>query len=601
MDSLVVAGATVIAGAARVDAAQMNGTGLVRLIALVVIVHALTGLAVGLYRGRWENGSFDEMAGVAATAASTGALLIGIDMVSPHVAPIPVLVASTVLLLISTGGVRFASRMMSDRGQRRSARGPHRVVVVGAGDGGSQIVRAMLRKQGSEYQPVTLIDDDPRKQNLRIMGVPVVGPRSAIPKAVRGYGADTVLLAVPSANAPLVREVSDLATAAGASFRLLPPVSELIEGRVRISDIRPVSYTDLLGRGEVTTDVKLVSSYLTHKRVLVTGAGGSIGSELCRQLAEHDLEQLVMLDRDESGLHAVQLSIEGRALLDDSNLVVADIRDRQRLFEVFSQHEPDVVFHAAALKHLTLLEQHPTEAIKTNVFGTQNVLDAARSVGASHMVNISTDKAADPISVLGWSKRIAERLTAQAAGCTEGTFVSVRFGNVLGSRGSVIPAFQTQIAAGGPVTVTDERVTRYFMTTREAVRLVIHAGAIGGKGETLVLDMGQQVAIVDLARRLIDLSGRPIDIVFTGLRAGEKLGESLLGADEQDLRPVHPMIVHVAVPPLTPSQLEPLTENLSRRGACAALRQLTTARPEYIDLDERTPRSSGGLELSNAM
>jgi FlaA1/EpsC-like NDP-sugar epimerase len=323
-----------------------------------------------------------------------------------------------------------------------------------------------------------------------------------------------------------------------------------------------VTHADLLGRHEVDTDVDSIAGYVTGKRVLVTGAGGSIGSELSRQLYRFAPASLILLDRDESALHAVQLSIEGRALLDSRNLVVCDIRDVDRIDQVFDEHEPEVVFHAAALKHLPLLQMHPEEALKTNVWGTQVLVDASLRTGVERFVNISTDKAADPCSVLGYSKRLAERLTAAAANHGDGVFLSVRFGNVLGSRGSVLTAFSSQIDAGGPVTVTDPEVTRYFMTVEEAVQLVIQAGAVGRDGEALVLDMGEPVRIDDVARRLIAESDRPIEVVYTGLREGEKLHEVLFGPGEQGTSPCHPRISHVPVPPLSRGNLP-----TPRRGA----------------------------------
>ena len=294
-----------------------------------------------------------------------------------------------------------------------------------------------------------------------------------------------------------------------------------------------------------------------------------------------------MVDRDESALHAVQLLLEGRALLDSRNLVVCDIRDNARLHAVFAEHRPEVVFHAAALKHLPLLEMHPSEALKTNVYGTYNVIEAARGSGVDRFVNISTDKAADPTSVLGYTKRIAEKLTAKAAHDSTGTYLSVRFGNVLGSRGSVLTAFRSQVAAGGPVTVTDPEVTRYFMTVEESVQLVIQAGAVGDDGEALVLDMGQPVKIDDVARRLAAESERPIDIVYTGLRQGEKLHEVLLGADEIDRRPAHPLISHVSVPPLGVRTVRAAAHDLDDPELTAVLQRL--ARAGFGDLTDVLP------------
>ena len=292
--------------------------------------------------------------------------------------------------------------------------------------------------------------------------------------------------------------------------------------------------------------------------MLVTGAGGSIGSELCRQIAKFGPAELIMLDRDESALHAVQLSIYGRAMLDCDDVVLADIRDSLYIDTLLEQRKPEVVFHAAALKHLPMLEQYPGEAIKTNVWGTLSILEAARAHGVERFVNISTDKAANPCSVLGYSKRLAEGLTAAIAAETEGTFLSVRFGNVLGSRGSVLTAFTAQIAQGGPVTVTHPEVTRYFMTVQEAVQLVIQAAAIGRDGEALVLDMGEPVSIDAVARQLIELSGKRIDIVYTGLRDGEKMHEELWGDGEHDERLAHPRVSHTTVPAYDPVEAREL-------------------------------------------
>lgn len=319
-----------------------------------------------------------------------------------------------------------------------------------------------------------------------------------------------------------------------------------------MQDLRDIDVTDLLGRDPVDTDVVACARFLQGKRVLVTGAGGSIGSELCRQLVGFEPAKVLMLDRDESALHSLQLSMTGRALLDTEDVILADIRDSDALQRIFQRHRPHVVFHAAALKHLPMLEQYPEEAWKTNVLGTANVLDAARAVGVEVFVNISTDKAANPSSVLGYSKRIAERLTAGVARETPGKYVSVRFGNVLGSRGSVLPVFAEQIARGGPVTVTDPGVTRFFMMIPEACQLVIQATAVGGNGEALVLDMGQPVRILDVAQQMIEMSGRhDVAIDFTGLREGEKMHEELMGDWEGRRTTSHQLIDAVDVPPLS--------------------------------------------------
>jgi FlaA1/EpsC-like NDP-sugar epimerase len=519
---------------------------------LALALHVVVGLACGLYQGRWRMGSFDEVAALARAAAVTTALLFAGNLAfGDRLVPMSVPVAGGAMALVGTAGARYAWRLVLERNRRPSGDTSTRLLVFGAGEGAVQVLRAMLSDPESRYLPVALLDDDPGKRNLRIMRVPVMGTRVDLAEVAEQVGAEALLLAVPSAGAELVRELSEAGEQAGLEVKVLPSVGELLGGRVSLGDIRTPTFADLLGRREIDTDIASIAGYLTSRRVLVTGAGGSIGSEVCRQVYRLAPAELIMLDRDESALHAVQLSLEGRALLDDPNLVVADIRDAERMGEVFRRWRPQVVFHAAALKHLSLLEAHPCEAVKTNVWGTQNVLEAA-AAGVERFVNISTDKAADPESVLGYTKRIAERLTAHTAGVGEGTYLSVRFGNVLGSRGSVLGTFRAQIEVGGPLTVTDPDVTRYFMTVEEAVQLVIQAGAIGGDGEVLVLDMGKPVRIADVAHKLVAQCERDVDIIYTGLRPGEKLHEVLRGEGEADHRPVHPLISHAEVPPLDP-------------------------------------------------
>lgn len=345
------------------------------------------------------------------------------------------------------------------------------------------------------------------------------------------------------------------ASAHRGPFGFSVPVRD-VDG-ARDDEAPKLGLNDLLGRVELHTDVAEFSRYVSGRRVLITGAGGSIGSELARQVHELAPAEIILLDRDESALHGVQLAIYGYGLLDTPDIVLACIRDKTALRRVFARHRPHVVLHAAALKHLPLLEQYPDEAWKTNVIGTHHLLDLSAEYAVERFVNVSTDKAADPTSVLGVTKRAAEQLTAWYGENANGTYLSVRFGNVLDSRGSVLHTFRTQIERGGPVTVTHPEVTRYLMTIPEACELVLHAGAVGRDGEVLVLDMGQPVRILDLARQLIARSGKAIDVVFTGLRPNEKLHEELFGVDEVAVRHRHPLISHVQVPPLAPEQLIP--------------------------------------------
>ncbi len=517
---------------------------------VAVLLQGLAGLGLGLYRRRYHYGSFDEVRMLAFSVAIVAAGLLAVAQLGegglvPRTVP---MLAAFVALVIAVV-IRYVARLVEDRHLRPSVERSEPIVVYGAGRSGTQMVHTLLRSSDSPYRPVALLDDDPRKARLQIDGLRVRGTGADAVQVAQRHGATAVLVAITTITGDRLREMSAPLLEAGMTVLVLPPLGEILAD-VGASDIRPLTVDDLLGRHPADVDLDSIAEYVTGRRVLVTGAGGSIGGELSRQLRAFDPAALILLDRDESGLHQTQLDLEGRALLDSPSLVLADIRDRERVFEAFRDHRPEVVFHAAALKHQPLLEYHPTEAWKTNVVGTHNVLEAAESTGVARLVNISTDKAADPIGVLGWSKRICERLTAATAERTGAPYVSVRFGNVLGSRGSMLGVFEQQIRDGGPVTVTDPDVTRYFMTASEAVALTIQAAAIGRPGEVLVLDMGAPVPIADVARRLIQEAGADVGIVHTGLRRGEKLHETLFGDGELDVRPYHPLISQVPVPPL---------------------------------------------------
>ncbi|SDS76803.1 NDP-sugar epimerase, includes UDP-GlcNAc-inverting 4,6-dehydratase FlaA1 and capsular polysaccharide biosynthesis protein EpsC [Actinoplanes derwentensis] len=466
----------------------------------------------------------------------------------------------------------FGVRFVRSRRRRRHRRSDDRVVLFGAGRAGTLLLRSMLTDPDWRCRPVGLLDDDPGKHRRRLHGVPILGGRDDIGTVLRRTHAGTLIFAVANAGADLVRDVRERTVAAGAEFKVVPSVTELLDHPVAVDDIRDVQVADLLGRHQIDTGLDGVAGFLTGRRVLVTGAGGSIGSELCRQIHRFHPAELIMLDRDESALQATQLSIDARAGIDDPSIVLADLRDAAHLRQIFHSRRPEVVFHAAALKHLALLQRFPGEAFKTNVLGTLNMLAAAE--GVQRFVNISTDKAADPTSVLGYSKRVTERLTAWTAGRHPGTFLSVRFGNVLGSRGSVFTTFTAQIADGGPVTVTHPDVTRYFMTVQEAVHLVVQAAAIGRDGEALVLDMGEPVRIAEVARQMVELRPHPVDIRYTGLRPGEKLTETLFGAGEVDTRPFHPLISHVEVPALSAADVARYDPDGAPENTAAGLAEL---------------------------
>ena len=530
---------------------------------VICFLSVASGLLAGLYRGRHPRGSIDEVVSV---VIAGGLMLVPLAMLSA------VLFSDQRHLLSSLVGASFialptlvvARYMVFTARQasawRHRARTPAgvRVIVFGADDTGTAVVRRLLAEPGSAYRPVAVLDDDPDKRRLRVHGIPVLGNRTKMAEVAASTGASVLVIAITKASGASIRDLMARAEQCGLTSKVVPTVTEMISGGARIEGVRDPRISDLLGRRPVKTDIKAIAGHFAGRRILVTGAGGSIGSELCRQLHQFAPAELIMLDRDESALHEVQLTLHGRALLDSDETVLADIRDPRRVREVFERFRPQIVFHAAALKHLPLLERYPGEAVQSNILGTQTVLEAAAACGARSFVNISTDKAADPVSVLGYSKRIAERLTAQMAERSDGTYLSVRFGNVLGSRGSVLRTLSAQVKAGGPLTVTHPEVCRYFMTVNEAVQLVLQAAVVGGSGEVLILDMGEPVRIADIARRLAAQSAHPVDIVYTGLRPGEKLSEDLLGTDEVDHRPRHPLIRHAQVQPLDPYELSGL-------------------------------------------
>ena len=541
------------------DLSQTLNLGTITFALAAGMFHVGVGALVGPYAIGHPRGSFEEVAQIGRAAFITTCVAFAATMaITPHPVPRTTPISGGAVALALMLAVRLGVRTWRTRRPRDSDE-CRRVIVFGAGDGGRQLVRTMLHTPEAGLVPVAILDDDPRKARLHIDGVRVRGTRSSLTEVARTFRADTLVIAVPSADAALMRDLRDLADEAGLEMLVLPPISEILGGRPTTTDLRDVDLNDLLGRRPITIDNESVSAQLDGKVVLVTGAGGSIGSELARQIARFRPRKLILLDRDESGLQATKLSLGGSGLLDSDDIVLADIRELDTLRAVFRRERPEIVYHAAALKHLPLLERFPLEAYKTNVLGTLNMLTVAAETGVTAFVNISTDKAADPTCVLGYSKRVTERLTAGFAARYRGQYVSVRFGNVLGSRGSVVHAFTSQIERGGPLTVTHRDVERYFMLIPEACQLVLVAAAIGPDGEVLVLDMGDQVKIVDVASTLIRLSGRTdVGMVFTGLRAGEKLSENLFSALEDHHPTASPLVSSVEVPGLRADEVPPL-------------------------------------------
>jgi FlaA1/EpsC-like NDP-sugar epimerase len=538
-----------------------------------------------LYRMSWAYVSFHELLDVF-KAVTLSSIALGTFFFlwggSVTILPRSVLMLDYLLTLFLIGSFRSARRIYQGwrGGFYKEGR---RVLIVGAGDAGEQIVRAMLSEQRSRYFPVGFVDDDPAKQGITIHGVRVLGTRQEIPQLVQQHEVEELLIAMPSVSSKIIRETVELGRRAGLKdIKILPGFHELVTGRVGLTDIRSLQLEDLLGREPVRLDMREIEAYLKDKTVLVTGAAGSIGSELCRQIVKFHPQLLIALDQDESGLFAIHNELSQRFPNTKLASVIADIRDTCKIEWIFEYYRPRVVFHAAAYKHVPLMEAHPDEAVKNNIFGTLIVAEAAQRTRVEKFVLISTDKAVNPTSVMGATKRVAEIILQALNGQGPTKFVSVRFGNVLGSRGSVIPIFQEQIKRGGPVTVTHEEMKRYLMVTSEAVLLVLQAGALGQGGEVFVLDMGEPVRIVDLAREMIRLSGyepdRDIPIVFIGPRPGEKFFEELLTAEEGTIATKHEKIfVARTSAPSSPThlwqQLHKL-KKLAEQGALAEIIQI---------------------------
>jgi len=498
--------------------------------------------------------------GIGGSVVLLVAIRLGLAEYSGHVQfvriPLGVLAMDCVLGFVGIAGVRVLRRILAERGERRkvlSARKPKRTLLVGAGRAGSMVASEVLRRPDVPMEFVGFVDDDPSKTGTIIQGIKVVGDTHSLAALVKHLDVELVIITMASVSPEVVRRVVRSCEDVGVPTQIIPGMYEILNGRVNLSRIRKVTIDDLLGRDTVELDEEALSSFLQGRRVLVTGAGGSIGSELCRQLARLEPERVILLEQAEGALFQVHSELKRTWPGLVTVPAICDVCDEQRLMAIFAEHRPDVVFHAAAHKHVPMMEWNPGEAIKNNVFGTKNVADAAHASGTSAFVLISTDKAVNPTSIMGATKRAAELYVQALAQTSETTFVAVRFGNVLGSAGSVIPTFQEQIRAGGPVTVTHPDMERYFMTIPEASRLVMQAAAMGQGGELFVLDMGEPVNITQLARDLIRLSGlseSDIPIEFTGVRPGEKLCEVLSSSAENLARTRHPKIFIGAIEPV---------------------------------------------------
>ncbi|HHY57520.1 MAG TPA: polysaccharide biosynthesis protein [Chloroflexi bacterium] len=523
---------------------------------------------------------------------------------------------------------RFVLRLIQERYRphelaqlRAFIQNPTRLLIAGAGDAGAMVLRELQNNRANGAEVIGFIDDDPAKRKLSVNGIPILGNRTAIPDLVRRHRIDQIIIAMPTAAGRDIREIVQICEKAGVKPRTIPGLYELIDGTVKLTQLREVRIEDLLRRDPIRTDTAAVAELLRDKRVLVTGGGGSIGSELCRQILRCRPAELILLGHGENSIFEMhnELLIENRRMLGDSVVitpVIADVRFADRMLTLFTCIKPQIVFHAAAHKHVPLMEMNPAEAITNNVLGTRNVVQAAQAVGVERLVLISTDKAVNPTSVMGASKRAAELLVHDAARTSGRPYMAVRFGNVLGSRGSVVLTFRQQIAAGGPVTVTDPEMKRFFMTIPEAVQLVLQAAVLGKGGEVFLLDMGDPVKIVDMATDLIRLSGlevgRDIDIVFTGLRPGEKLFEELFIPGECYERTRHEKIFIASnASTFVPDHLDDAIDGLRRAADLndrnAIIRGLQNLIPEYrppetltSSINGKPPASAARITLASA-
>ena len=512
-----------------------------------VVLYLLTNYLMRMYSKHWKYASFDELVNLASSATlSTAVSFLAVLLIpgARKYVPISVTVTGGVISLFSMAFIRLQFRLLGERKIMHGEHGHRKVLLAGAGETGEMVARDMLRHPEYGFHPVGFVDDDPGKHNMVIHGVPVLGGTEDIPEIVRKHDIEEIFITIPSVTGERLREILPFCEQTGAQIKILPGIACTMAGEIGVAALRELRLEDLLGREPVETNLASISAYLTDKVVLVTGAGGSIGSELSRQLCGIGPRKLLLLDNDDTLLYELEMGFMTRSAGCPAEVIVADIRDAGRLETVFRRHRPQVVFHSAALKHVPLMEAHPCEAVKTNVTGTRNMARLAGKYGVERFILISTDKAVHPANVMGATKRLAEQLIKGSNGRNTTKFAAVRFGNVLGSRGSVVPLFQKQIEDGGPLLVTHPEVTRYFMTIEEAAGLVIQAGAFTEGGEIFILEMGKPVRIIDLANQMVRLlgRGRDIEIRVTELRPGEKLEEELIFQSEEELPTPHPKI-----------------------------------------------------------
>ena len=553
VDSLLVVGSVFLGFRLVTEGLIRNIHGLTITAILSLVAYYVFSYFFNLYWRDWEYASVYEVITVVKCVSATVIVstISGIAFFDTKITW-QFLIVCWLLLVISIGGVRLSMRVFreffADSSVMENAKP---TLIVGAGAAGTLLVRQMLMHPAMRMDPIAFVDDDPEKLRKDIYGVRILGAIKDIERIVDTMGITKVVIAMPSLPIKKLNEVYDVARKTGAECVILPNIDDVMSGNLHVQQLRNVEIEDLLGRDPVQLDQTMIEKQLRGKKILVTGAGGSIGSEICRQVAKFKPKEIVILGHGENSIYQLNMELVGKYSQHFTiTPVIADVQDRKRIFEVMDKYKPDVVYHAAAHKHVPLMELNPREAVKNNILGTRNVAEAASHARVKAFVMVSTDKAVNPPNIMGATKRLCEMIVQDmATRCEYTKFVAVRFGNVLGSRGSVIPLFKKQIAEGGPITVTHPDIVRYFMTIPEAAQLVIQAGALARGGEIFVLDMGQPVKIVDLAKNLIRLSGfdeGDIEIKFTGLRPGEKMYEELLNEGEVNPKQVFPKI-HIGI------------------------------------------------------
>ncbi len=531
----------------------------------LLLSHHIFAYKYKLYKRAWEYASVDEMVAVLKAVTFSVITAAIIQFIIGQQIYFRILTTTWMMHLFLIGGSRFSWRLYKDKHISGDKKVKKRTLIIGAGSAGMLVARQLKYSNDCDLIPIAFIDDDKQKRNLEILGIPVLGGLNQLKDTVENLMIENIIIAIPSLNKKELHGIYLECTKTKINTQMMPMFEDLVTGKVSVNEIRNVEPGDLLGREPVELDTNSISKYITNSVVLVTGAGGSIGSEICRQISQFSPSKLILLGHGENSIYTIEMELQS-ALSNNIEIVteIADITDRDKIFAIMNEYRPRVVFHAAAHKHVPLMERNPEEAIKNNVIGTKNVAEAAGESDVETFVMISTDKAVNPTSVMGATKRIAEMIVQELNQTSNTRFVAVRFGNVLGSRGSVIPLFKDQILKGGPVTVTHPEMTRYFMTIPEASRLVLQAGARAQGGEIFVLDMGEPVKIVDLAKNLIRLSGyseNEIEITYSGIRPGEKLFEEILNQNEVQEYQVHPKIFVGRSVTLDVAKISELLEN----------------------------------------